>query len=127
MRHPLTFGKDLQIALLRAEDFEQEKAGANHNAGVRNVEIGPVVVIDADGEEVHDVVEADPVVKIAEGSPENKGEGDRGERKGAACTPQQEQDNKGRNDRESNEADADAIGRQIFQQREGSAGVEHVR
>ena len=62
-----------------AEDFEQQEAGADDDAGVGDVEVGPVVVVDFHGEEVDDVVEADAVVEVAEGSAEDEGERDRGE------------------------------------------------
>ena len=61
---------------LRAEDFEQQQAGADDDAAVGDVEVGPVVVDDGDLEEVDDVVEAGAVVEIADGSAEDEGEGD---------------------------------------------------
>ena len=67
------------IRWVGAEDFEQQEAGADDDAGVGDVEVGPVVVDDVDFEEVDDVVEADAVVEVAEGSAEDEGERDGGE------------------------------------------------
>ncbi len=64
---------------LGAEDFDEEEAGADDDAAVGYVEVGPVVVDDVDFEEVDDVVVADAVVEVAEGSAEDEGEGDGGE------------------------------------------------
>ena len=61
---------------LGAEDFEEEEAGSDDDGGVGYVEVGPVVVDDADFEEVDDVAVADAVVEVAEGSAEDEGEGD---------------------------------------------------
>ena len=46
-------------------------------------------MVDVDGEEVDDVVEADAVVEVAEGSAEDEGERDRGEGERAAGAPEQ--------------------------------------
>ena len=61
---------------LGAEDFYEEQAGADDDAAVGYVEVGPVVVEDVDFEEVDDVVVPDAVVEVAEGSAEDEGEGD---------------------------------------------------
>ena len=65
---------------LRAEDFDEEEAGSDDDAAVGDVEVGPVVVDDVDFEEVDDVGEAEAVVEVADGSAEDEGEGDAGER-----------------------------------------------
>ena len=52
-----------------AEDFDEQEAGADDDAAVGYVEVGPVVVDDVDFEEVDDVVEADAVVEVAEAPP----------------------------------------------------------
>ena len=57
---------------LRAEDFYEEEAGADDDAAVGYVEIGPVVVNDVDFEEVDDVVVTDAVVEVAERSAEDE-------------------------------------------------------
>ena len=116
----------LGLSGLGAEDFEEEEAGADDDAGVGDVEVGPVVVVDLHGEEVDDVVEADAVVEIAEGSAEDEGECDGGEGERSAGAPEQDEDNDGGDDGEADEADADAVGREVFEQREGRAGVEDV-
>ena len=110
-----------------AEDFQQEEAGADDDAGVGDVEVGPVVVVDADGEEVDDVVETDAVVEVAEGSAEDEGEGDRGGRELTAREPEQREDDDGRDHGEGDEADADGVGWHVFQQAEGRAGVDDMR
>ena len=112
---------------LGAEDFEQEKTGADDDAGVGDVEVGPVVVDDFDGQEVDYVVETDAVVKVAEGSAEDEGEGDGGEGEGAAGAPEQSEDDDGGDDGEGDQAETDPVGREVFEQREGGAGVENVR
>src|ERR1035437_1179660 len=126
MRRPMPICK-LGVSGLGAEDFEEEEAGADDDAGVGDVEVGPVVVVDLYGEEVDDVVEADAVVEIAEGSAEDEGECDGGEGERSAGAPEQDEDNDGGDDGEADEADADAVGREVFEEREGRAGVEDVR
>ena len=83
-------------------------------------------MVDADGEEVDDVVEADAVVEVAERSAEDERERDRGECERAARLPEQKENNDSRKDGEADEAEADGVGRQVFQQREGRAGVDDV-
>ena len=117
----------LGLSGLGTEDFEEEEAGADDDAGVGDVEVGPVVVVDLHGEEVDDVVEADAVVEIAEGSAEDEGKGDRGQRDVAAGAPEQDEHDDGGDDGEADQADADPVGREVFEQREGRAGVEDVR
>src|ERR1035437_2545185 len=73
MRRPMPICK-LGLSGLGAEDFEEEEACADDDAGVGDVEVGPVVVVDLYGEEVDDVVEADAVVEVAERSAEDEGE-----------------------------------------------------
>jgi hypothetical protein len=109
-----------------AEDFEQEEAGADDDATVGDVEVWPVVVVDADGEEVDDVVEADAVVKVAERSAKDERESDRGACERAARLPEQKENNDSRKGGEADEADADGVGREIFEQAEGRTGVEDV-
>jgi hypothetical protein len=111
---------------LGAEDFDQEEAGADDDAGVGYVEVGPVVVDDGDFEEVDDVVEADAIVEVGERSAEDEGEGDGGEVEGAAGAPQHGQDDDRRKDGEGDESPADGVGREGGEQREGRAVVEHM-
>ena len=72
---------------LWAEDFYEEEAGSDDDAGVGYVEVGPVVVDDADLEEVDDIVVADAVVEVAEGSAEDEGKGYGRDGEGTACAP----------------------------------------
>ena len=45
------FSAIVGLSRLGAEDLEQEETCADDDAGVGDVEVGPVVVVDADGEE----------------------------------------------------------------------------
>ena len=103
-----------RLRRLGAEDLEQEEACANDDAGVGDVEVGPVVVVDADGEEIDDVVEADAVVEIAESAAEDESERDRGEGEGSASAPEQDEDDDRGEDGEGDEAETDGVGRQVF-------------
>jgi hypothetical protein len=51
---------------LGAEDFYQQRVGADDDAAIGYIEVGPVVVDDVDFEEVDDVGEAQAVVEIAD-------------------------------------------------------------
>jgi len=93
---------------LGAEDFDEEEAGSDDDAGVGYVEVGPVVMDDVDFKEVDDVVVADAVVDVADGSAEDESEGYRSERKGVAYSPEHAQDNKDGYDGEDDEAMADS-------------------
>ena len=63
----------------RAEDLQQQQARSDHDAGVGDVEVRPVEVVDAHGEEVDDVVEADAVVEVAERAAKDERQRDRGD------------------------------------------------
>src|SRR5690348_1260725 len=63
---------------LRTENFNQQQTGADDDAAVGDVEVGPVVVDDVDFEEVDDVGEAEAVVEVSGGSPENECQRDSG-------------------------------------------------
>src|ERR1017187_1630195 len=103
MRRPMPICK-LGLSGLGTEDFEQEEGGADDDAGVGDVEVGPVVVVDLHREEVDDMVEADTVVEIAECSAEDEGEGDGGESDGPASAPEESEDDECGGDGESDEA-----------------------
>ena len=110
-----------------AEDFDEEEAGSDDDAAVGYVEVGPVVVDDADFEEVDDVVVADAVVEVAEGSAEDEGEGDRGEGEVAAYAPEHAEENDDGDDGEGDEDVADRGGGGVFgEHAEGCAGVVDV-
>ena len=102
-----------KIAPARGGRSEQEEACANDDAGVGDVEVGPVVVVDADGEEIDDVVEADAVVEIAESAAEDESERDRGEGEGSASAPEQDEDDDRGEDGEGDEAETDGVGRRF--------------
>jgi hypothetical protein len=115
------------VVRLGAEDFEEEEAGADDDAAVGYVEVGPVVVDDADLEEVDDVVVADAVVEVAEGSAEDKSEGDRGYGEIAAYAPEHAEENDDGDDGEGDENVADCDRRGVFgEHAEGCAGVVDV-
>ena len=61
-----------------AQCVEDEENPANDNGRVGDVEVGPVVVDDADLEEVRDHAEADAVPDVANGPAEDESERDRG-------------------------------------------------
>src|ERR1022692_3506181 len=102
MRRPMPICK-LGLSGLGTEDFEEEEAGADDDAGVGDVEVGPVVVVDLHGEEVDDVVEADAVVEVAERSAKDEGERDRGEGEPATSAPEKAENNDRGKDRERDE------------------------
>src|SRR5580704_3662723 len=77
---------------LWAEDFDEEEACADDDAAVGCVEVRPVVGVDVDLEEVDDVVVADTVVEVAEGSAEDEGEGYGADRQGTADSPEHGQE-----------------------------------
>ena len=51
----------------RQQRVEEEQAGAGHNRGVGNVEVGPVIAEDVDLDEVDHGAVDDAVVDVAEG------------------------------------------------------------
>src|ERR1035437_520468 len=116
----------LGLSRLRLEDFEQHEACADDDAGVGDVEVWPVVVVDLHGEEVDDMVEADAVVEVADCAAKDQREGDGGKGKGAASGAEQGEDNDGGDDGEADEAETDSVGRQVFEEGECGAGVEDV-
>src|SRR3954467_5289891 len=61
---------------LGAEDFYEEEASSDDDAAVGDVEVGPVIVDDVNLNEVDDVVVADAVVEVADGTAEDEGERD---------------------------------------------------
>ena len=84
-------------------------------------------MVDLYSEEVDDVMETDAVVEIAKGAAKDKRQRDRGERERPAGEPEQDEDYEGREHGEGDEGDADAVGREVFQQREGRARVDDMR
>jgi hypothetical protein len=72
---------------LGAEYFDEEKARSDADAAVGYVEVGPVEGVDVDLEEVDDVVVADAIVEVAEGAPEDEGQGYGADGEGAAYSP----------------------------------------
>src|SRR5580700_9779999 len=95
---------------LGTKDFDDEEAGADDDATVGYVEVGPVVVDDVDFEEVDNVVVADAVVEVAGGSAEDEGEGYRGEGEVAAYAPDHAQENEDGDGGEGDEDVADGDG-----------------
>ena len=77
--------------------------------GVGDVEVRPVIVHDVHLDEVDDVVEADAIVEVADGSAEDEREGDAGEREGAAGAPEHDGDDDGGEDGEGDETPADGL------------------
>ena len=96
--------------LLGAEDFDEEQAGSDADAAVGYVEVGPVVVDDADFEKIDDVVVADAVVEVAEGSAEDEGEGDRADAHGTADSPKHADEDEYSEDGKGDEDVADGCG-----------------
>jgi hypothetical protein len=112
---------------LGAEDFYEEKAGSDADAAVGYVEVGPVVGVDVDFEEVDDVVVADAVVEVAEGSSEDKSEGYGADGESAADSPEHGYEDEDGEDGEGDEDVADRGGRRAFgKHAEGGAGVVDV-
>src|ERR1700677_4211954 len=112
---------------LGAEDFYQEKTGSYADAAVGYVEVGPVVGVDVDFEEVDDVVVADAVVEVAEGSTEDKGEGYGADGEGAADSPEHGHEDEDGEDGEGDEDVADRGGRGAFgEHAEGRASVVDI-
>src|ERR1700733_4123051 len=112
---------------LWAEDFDEEETGADDDAAVGCVEVRPVVGVDVDLEEVDDVVVADTVVEVADGSAEDEGEGYGADRYGAADSPEHGQEDEDGEDGEGDEniADGDGGGG-LGEHAEGCAGVVDV-
>jgi hypothetical protein len=112
---------------LRAKDFDEEKAGSYADAAVGYVEVGPVVGVDVNFEEVDYVVVADAVVEVAEGSSEDEREGYGADSDGAADSPEHRQEDKDREYGKCNEDVADGDGRGgLSKHAEGCAGVVDV-
>src|SRR6202453_3644046 len=88
---------------LGAADFYQEKTDSYADAAVGYVEVGPVVGVDVDFEEVDDVVVADAVVEVAEGSAEDEGEGYGADGEGAADSPKHGKEDEDGEDGEGDE------------------------
>jgi len=83
------------VGRLRAEDFYKEKAGTDDDAAVGHVEVGPVVAANVDFKEVDNVAEADAVVEVADGSPEDEREGYGAESDRAGYSPEHADENDG--------------------------------
>ncbi len=96
---------------MRAKDFDEEEAGADADAAVGYVEVGPVVVADVDFEEVDDVAVAEAVVEVADGSAEDEREGYGADSEGAARSPQHSYEDDGGDDGEGDEDVANRGGR----------------
>jgi hypothetical protein len=111
---------------LGTEDFYEEQTGADDDAAVGDVEVGPVVVDDVDFEEVDDVGETEAVVEIADRSTEDEGECDSCEGQGSAYAPEHGKNDDDSEDGERDEAIADHDGRKRVEEREGRAGIENV-
>ncbi len=110
-----------------AEDFCEEEEGSDADAAVGYVEVGPMVVDDVDFEEVDDVVIADAVVEVAEGSAEDEREGDGGDGEVAAYSHEHAEENDDGDDREGDEDVADRGRGGVFgEHAEGGAGVVDV-
>lgn len=95
-------GKRLGLRL-GPKDLDQQKAGADDDAAIGNVEVRPVVVDNVDLEEVDNVVIPDAVVEIAESSAENESERNRGECELTTYSHQHAEENNHRNNGEGNE------------------------
>lgn len=118
----------VSVFWLRAEDFDEEQAGSDDDAGVGYVEVGPVVVDDVDFEEVDDDGVDHAVVEISDGSAEDEGEGYAGDRELAAYAPEQRAYDDDGDDREGDERVADGDGgERVGEERKGRARVEDVR
>jgi hypothetical protein len=112
---------------LRAEYFDEEEAGSDADTAVCYVEVGPVVSVDVDFEEVDDVVVADAVVEVAEGSAEDEGEGYGADGEGAADSPEHGKEDEDGEDGEGDEDVADGDGRCGFgEHAEGRTGVVNI-
>jgi hypothetical protein len=112
---------------LGPEDFDEEKAGSDANATVGYVEVGPMVGMDVDLEEIDDVVVADAVVEVAEGSAEDEGEGHGANREGSAYSPEHGHEDEDGEDGEGNEGIANGDRRgSLGEHAECGAGVVDV-
>jgi hypothetical protein len=112
---------------LGAKYFDEEEAGSDADAAVGYVEIGPVVGVDVDFEEVDHVVVADAVVEVAEGPAEDEGEGYGADGESAAYSPEHGQEDEDGEDGEGDEDVADGDGRGgLGEHAEGRAGVVNV-
>src|SRR6185503_648561 len=74
------------------ERVEEEEAGADDDAAVGYVEVGPVVAEDVDFDEVDDRAIADAVVEIADGAAEDESQGNGGEVHAAAQADESDED-----------------------------------
>ena len=110
-----------------SEDFDEEEARPDDDAAVGYVEVGPVVVVDADLEEVDDVVVDDAVIEIAQCAAKDECKGDRGNGEVAAYAPEHAEENDNGDDGEGDEDVADRGGRGVFSEHaERRAGVVDV-
>jgi hypothetical protein len=112
---------------LGAKYFDEEEARSDADAAVGYVEVGPVIGVDVDFEEVDDVVVADAVVEVAEGSAKDEGEGYGADGEGAAYSPKHGQEDEDGEDGEGDEDVTDGDGRGGFgEHAEGRTGVVDV-
>lgn len=112
---------------MRSEDLDHQKTGPDADTTIGYVEVGPVVVDDVDLEKVDDVVVADAVVKIAEGSSKDEGERYGGHGQRAAHPPQHNGEDKHGKDGERDEDVADRDRRCTLREHaEGRPGVVDV-
>ena len=92
------------IVWLRAEDLEDKQAGSDNNCRVGEVEVGPMVGTDVYINEVDDVVVDNAIVKVADGTAEDKSERDAGLRKARTGAHQHDADDDDCSYREEDEA-----------------------
>jgi hypothetical protein len=112
---------------LGAEYFDEEKARSDADAAVGYVEVGPVEGVDVDLEEVDDVVVADAIVEVAEGSSEDKSEGYGADGESAADSPEHGYEDEDGEDGEGDEDVTDGDWRSCLgEHAEGRTGVVDV-
>src|SRR6185437_6178776 len=110
------------------EDFQQQKAGSNDDAGVGNVEVRVVISEEVERQKVDDVARGKTVVQITNRAAENQRQRNAGHVHSATRLPQYGQHNHNRNHRERDQHPADAVGRRrVGEQAESGAVVVDMR
>src|SRR3569833_1193583 len=97
--------------LVREEGVEEEEAGADDDAAVGHVEVGPVVAEDVDLDEVDDGAVAEAGVEIAYGAAEDESESHGCEAEAAAEADERDEDGDAGDGGEGDESPANGVGR----------------